>query len=339
MGIEMHRRQLVKVTAAAALSVAGGARLATSGVMAQDATAEATAVAPSYNVSEGPSDGELTVTHAQGEAVVAMSPEVVLSYDIASIDTLAALDIKVDGMPELVSAGDYIDTDGVEIIGSLFEPDYEKVNSMQPDLIIIAGRSAEAYGDLSSIAPTIDLTFPTGTFLGGLEATTGVLAALFGKEDGASTVLEDINARATALAEVAQGAGTGLVIMTSGGSVTALAPDSARAGRGALIYETLGFQLPLEDLETATHGEPISFEFLLEHDPDWLFVIDRDLATGAEDAQPAEQVLDNDIMHQTSAWQNEHIVYLNPFDWYIITGAGLNSAQRMLDELESALNA
>jgi len=74
----------------------------------------------------------------------------------------------------------------------------------------------------------------------------------------------------------------------------------------------------------------------LRHDPDWLFVIDRDAAIGTEGAQPAAQVLDNELMHQTKAWQQGHVVYLDPFNWYIISGAGLSSANEMLDEIASA---
>src|SRR5690606_22081062 len=233
---------------------------------------------------------------------------------------------------------DVIDTEGKEIIGSLFEPDYEKVNEMSPDLIIVAGRSAEVYPDLSKLAPTIDLSFQADDFVAGLEANSRVLGAIFEKEDQVETELEAIKTRVADIQEMASGISSGLVVMTSGGSVTALAPGNARAGRGALIYQTMGIKPPLEDLETATHGEPISFEFLLEHDPEWLFVIDRDAATGTEDAQAAEQVLDNDIMHQTTAWQEGNIVYLNPFDWYIIAGAGLASMNRMLDELETAFS-
>ncbi|HWV24562.1 MAG TPA: siderophore ABC transporter substrate-binding protein [Thermomicrobiales bacterium] len=338
MSFEFHRRQLIKTSAVAAMVAAAGPAVFGARAMAQDATAEATAAATSHQAVAGPGEDEFTVTHAQGETVVAANPEVVLSYDIATIDTMQALDVKVAGMPEVSGADAYIDSDGVENIGSLFEPDYEKVNEMQPDLIVVAGRSAAVFEDLNKIAPTIDVTWEGSDFLGDFEANAVLLAALFDKLDVAQPVIDDVKARAAALAETAKGIGTGLVIMTSGGSVTALAPGNARAGRGALIYETLGVQLPVEDLEAATHGEPISFEFLLEHNPDWLFVIDRDKATGAEDAQPAEQVLDNDIMHETTAWQNDQIMYLNPFDWYIITGAGLNSMQRMLDELETALN-
>jgi ABC-type enterochelin transport system substrate-binding protein len=41
-------------------------------------------------------------------------------------------------------------------------------------------------------------------------------------------------------------------------------------------------------------------------------------------------------MHETSAYQNDQVIYLNPFDWYIITGASVPSFDRMLGELEVA---
>lgn len=334
MGIEMDRRQLVTLSVAAGVSVAFGNRLA----VAQEGTS-ATPDAPVYGVEKGPGEEELTITHAQGETVVKVSPATVLCYDLTSADTLQALGIEIAGLPEIAGQQDAIDTTGAETIGSLFEPDYEKVVSMSPDLIIVGGRSAEVYPELSKIAPTIDLSFQTSDFIGGLESNTTILATIFAKETEAQEALASIRERVADVQAMTEGIDSGMVIMTSGGSVTALAPGTARAGRGALIYDTLGIRPPLEDLDTATHGEPISFEFLLEHDPQWLFVIDRDAATGAEDAQPAEQVLDNDLMHETTAWQDGNIVYLNPFDWYVIVGAGLSSMNRMLDELESAFSS
>ncbi len=297
------------------------------GALAQDA--------PAVGATPAASGDEIVVTHMQGETTVPANPEKVFSFDITSIDTLRALGVTVAGMPELTGDGEQYMSDDTITIGSLFEPDYELINAEQPDLIIVAARSAEAYPDLSKIAPTIDLTNAGNGLIEDLTANTGVLADIFGKQAEASELLESINARVETLQGQVADIGTGLVIMTTGGSVVALAPGNARAGRGALIYETLGIQPPVEDIEEATHGEPISFEFLLEHDPDWLFVIDRDAATGESEGQPAEQVLDNDIVHETTAWQNEQIVYLNPFDWYIITGGGLGSTPRMLDELEA----
>jgi iron complex transport system substrate-binding protein len=336
MRIEMDRRHLVKVSAASGLALALGGKA----VFAQDATPGQTTPedAPVYSVEPGSEEGELVVTHAQGETQVSVSAEMVVSYDIASVDTLQTLGVAIAGLPEITGGDGVIETEGTENVGSLFEPDYEKVNEMSPDLIIVAGRSAEVYPDLSDLAPTIDLSFQTGDFVAGLEANSRILGAIFEKDAEVEEQLAAISTRVADIKEMASGITSGMVIMTSGGSVTALAPGTARAGRGALIYQTLGITPPVEDLETATHGEPISFEFLLEHDPEWLFVIDRDAATSAEDGQPAEQVLDNDIIHQTTAWTEGNIVYLNPFDWYVIVGAGLSSMNRMLDELETAFS-
>lgn len=279
---------------------------------------------------------EVTVTHAQGETTVPVDPEVVFSFDYAAIDALTALGVEVDGMPPLAGGGaNYGDEDTLNI-GSLFEPDYEAISTAEPDLIIIAGRSAEAYPDLSRIAPTIDLSFGGEDFMGDLTRNTEILAQILDKQEEAEARLEEIDTQIGALrARVADG-GHGLVVMTNGGSVSALAPQNERGGRGALIYGMLGLVPSVEDVEAATHGEPISFEFLLEHNPDRLFVIDRDAAVGTEGGQPAEGVLDNPLVHETTAWQEERITYLNPFDWYIITGAGLDSAQRMLAEVAAA---
>lgn len=280
---------------------------------------------------------EVTVNHAQGETTVEVNPEVVFSYDYASIDTLTTLGAEVDGAPPLAGASPSWLPDGLVNIGSLFEPDYEEVNASQPDLIIVAGRSSTAYGELANMAPTIDLSF-SDAFYESFQQNTRTLGTIFGLEDEAEAELAAVQSRVDELAAQVSAGGNGLIVMVSGGSLSVLAPNNARAGRGSLLYQTLGLNPTIEDVESATHGEPISFEFLLEYDPDWLFVIDRDAAIGTEDAQPAAAVIDNELMHQTTAYQNDQIVYLNPFNWYIITGAGLTSMNEMLDEISAAYN-
>lgn len=280
---------------------------------------------------------EVTVNHAQGETTVEANPEVVFSYDYASIDTLTTLGAEVDGAPPLAGASPSWLPDGLVNIGSLFEPDYEEVNASQPDLIIVAGRSSTAYGELANMAPTIDLSF-SDAFYESFQQNTRTLGTIFGLEDEAEAELAAVQSRVDELAAQVSAGGNGLIVMVSGGSLSVLAPNNARAGRGSLLYQTLGLNPTIEDVESATHGEPISFEFLLEYDPDWLFVIDRDAAIGTEDAQPAAAVIDNELMHQTTAYQNDQIVYLNPFNWYIITGAGLTSMNEMLDEISAAYN-
>lgn len=325
---EMNRRQFAQISAGSAfLLSAFGFNVA---AFAQDQTANASAV---VTVTDGPGEDELTVVHAQGETTIKKNPGKIVSFDITSIQSIEFLGGSIAGAPVLASGGEFMTSDA-EPVGSLFEPDYEAVNAIAPDLIIVAGRSAAVYSDLAKIAPTIDLSFGKNMMQSFAEISTA-LGHIIGAEDAASAAITEIEERVAVLQDAASDAGTGLVIMVSGGSVTALAPGNAQGGRGALVYDVLGIRPPIEELETATHGEPISFEFLLEHNPDWLFVIDRDAAVGDE-GQSAEQVLDNDIMHETVAYQSGHIVYVNSFDWYIISGASIPSFGRMLDEMDTA---
>lgn len=330
MTLELNRRSFMGLTLGSAAVFATGKF-----ALAQDATPDASPETSDtvISVTEGPGEDELTITHAQGETVVKKNPSTIVSFDVAAIETIEMLGGSITGVPEHASGRKLSET-ATEFVGSLSEPDYEAVNALAPDLIICAARSAAAYPELAKIAPTIDVSFGPD-MMASLDQITAALATIIGKETEAEASLEEIRTRVTTLEEATTDVGTGMLIMVSAGSVTALAPGNARGGRGALIYNVLGIQPPVDDLDTATHGEPISFEFLLEHNPDWMFVIDRDQAVG-EEGQPASQVLDNDIMHETTAWQQEQIVYVDPYDWYVITGASVPSMGRMLGELEEA---
>jgi iron complex transport system substrate-binding protein len=275
---------------------------------------------------------EITVTHAQGETSISGNPAKVIAFDMASVDTLTTLGVTIAGLPKgnpFTGMFEQFNDDAYEHVGTLFEPDYEAVAALDPDLIIVANRSAAVFPELAKLAPTIDMTGQTGEVIGDLRASVGILSAIFGTQAEGEAALAQIDEKVAALQAGVQHDATALVIMTSGGSVTAVAPGGVRGG---LIYNTLGLKPPVDDLEAVTHGEAISFEFLLEHNADWLFVIDRDAAIGTEDAQAAQEVLDNAIVHETTAHQNGQIVYLNGYDWYVVM-SGITTVNNMLDQL------
>jgi iron complex transport system substrate-binding protein len=87
-------------------------------------------------------------------------------------------------------------------------------------------------------------------------------------------------------------------------------------------------------VEAATHGDAISFEFILEANPDMLFVIDRDAATGSG---AAAAILDNELVAETTAWKNGDVVYIDPVRAYIVNG-GLISFGIMADQVAEALS-
>jgi iron complex transport system substrate-binding protein len=207
------------------------------------------------------------------------------------------------------------------------------VQAAEPDLIIVAGRSAAVYPELSKIAPTIDLSNDPADFRSSVVANAETLGTIFDREDEVEELVAALDDSISAVQDLATDAGTGLVIMTNAGEVTAFGPGS----RFGFLHDDLGIEPAVEHVEDAAHGEAVSFEFLLETDPDWLFVVDRDAATtGATDN--AKAVLDNEIVKQMSAYRKDRIVYVDPVAWYVVNG-GLTNLQAMSDEIEGALSA
>lgn len=327
----------------AALSLAVATALAVTACGgSEDTTAEASAAGAetvTYTWDRNVAAEDQDPQYEETTVEVPKDPERIVVFDMASLDTIGALGGDVAGAP-LDSVPDYLEEHLAEDAfnaGTLFEADIIEIESQQPDLIVIGGRSSALYEDLSEIAPTVDLSL-RGSYTENLERNATFLGEVLGAEDEAAAAIAEVEAGIEEARAVTADAGTGLGIMVSGGELSAMAPAgddaSGRGARGGLIYDAFGVQPVVEDIEAATHGEPISFEFLLETDPDHLWVVDRDAATGAEGAQPAAAVLDNEIVAQTKAAQEGNIVYLDPTAWYIVFG-GIETTQRMIDDVMS----
>ena len=90
-------------------------------------------------------------------------------------------------------------------------------------------------------------------------------------------------------------------------------------------------------MDTSTHGNEASFEFVVERNPEYIFVMDRDAAINTEGAQLAQEIVENELVMGTDAYKNGHIVYLeHPAVWYTAEG-GINALDIMLQDLEGAL--
>ena len=275
---------------------------------------------------------EITVTHAQGETTLPGIPEKVVSFDFAAIETLEAIGVDVAGLPgsNLPAHLEKYASDDYAKVGSLFEPDYEALAALEPDLIIVAGRSSGAYEELAKIAPTVDLSNDWADFYGSIQANADIVGQLFDKEAEIDALQAETDAKVDAAKTAAADAGKGLIVLTSGAEVSAYGPGS----RFGFIHDTLGVTPVIEDVEAATHGDAISFEFILEANPDMLFVIDRDAATGSG---AAAAILDNELVAETTAWKNDDVVYIDPVRAYIVNG-GLISFGIMADQVAEALS-
>lgn len=309
-----------------AFTLVAAAGLALTGCAAGGADAEAEPVADAAT--------EITVTHAQGETQVPVNPETVITFDMASLDTLDALGIDAAGVPKsnLPSYLEQYAGDDTIDVGTLFEPDYEAVNAAEPDLIIVANRSAEALPELSKIAPTIDLTLDWEDYLASFRGNVETLGEIFSVESEADAALAELDDKIAETKVSAAEAGNALILLTSGGELTAFGPGS----RFGWLHDELGVTPAIQDVEAATHGDPVSNEFVLQTNPELLFVVDRDAATG-EGTQTAEQILDNEVVGQTTAVREGRVTYLDPEPWYIVM-SGLTAVDLMIDQVQGAVS-
>lgn len=276
-------------------------------------------------------DGTITVQHSQGTTEVPANPEKVFVFDLGVMDTMNAIGVAPAGVPEatypesLQGLADQAETK----IGAMKEPDFETIASAGPDLIITSGRTAEAYGELSKIAPTVNLAVDMKNPLESFEANALAIGTIFGKTEAVEGKLQGIEGKIEDAQKTIKeaGKGTGLIVLTSAGEVTAYGAGS----RFGLVHDLLGVPTAADIKAEGSHGESISFEFIAETNPDVLFVVDRDAATG-EGGQAAQAVLDNDLVNGTNAARNGDIVQLDPTNWYIV-GYGLNSLPQMIDQV------
>ncbi|WP_313539734.1 siderophore ABC transporter substrate-binding protein [Enterococcus sp.] len=299
----------------------------------EESQTAASTAAQSEVSTEDETHTDIEVTDSNGKVTVPYQPEKVVVFDNSALDTMDVLGVgdrvvgaATSNLPAYLSA-----FETVESAGGIKEPDLEKINQLQPDLIIISGRQRDYQDELAAIAPTIFLSVDNDDTWASIESNIQTLAEIFGKEEEAQRQMADLQSQIDTLHASAEESGlTALIVMVNEGNLSAFGPGS----RYSILYDTFGF-IPVDDtLEASTHGESISYEFLLEKNPDLIFVVDRTQAIGGEESQSA--FISNEIVQETTAGQNDHIIELDAAVWYL-AGSGIESIERMLADVQPAV--
>lgn len=276
---------------------------------------------------------EISVETAQGAVPVPQAPDQVVVFDLSAVDTLMALGVSIDGLPAPIYLP-YLEpaAKAATPVGTLFEPDFEALARMAPDLIVVGGRSAGQLAPLSRIAPTVDMSIWGTDHLDQVLARLTAYGAIFDKGAEADALADELADRIAQARRVAAGKGDGLILLTNGGKMSAYGADS----RFGWLHRTLDLPEAYPGLAAETHGQAVSFEFLAEVNPDWLLVIDRGAAIG-QSGEAAAATLDNRLVAGTTAAQKGQIVYLNAGPVYI-AGGGVQSMMGTLDALIAAFS-
>lgn len=269
---------------------------------------------------------------AKGEVEIAKTPERIAVYDIGVLDTLVSLGLgdKIVGVPSKEFSSKYA-TPNAKEVGELKKPDYEALAAVKPDLIIVATRSAPALDDAAKIAQTIDLSLTSNNIYQEGRERTAALGKLFNKEAEAEKINGELDKLRDEVKELAKDRGSVLSVMVNGNKISLYGSDS----RANYLKSELGLNLiDQSEQKSDRHGIPVSFEFIAEKNPDWIYALDRLVAIGEQGAS-AKETLSNKLVEGTTAWKKNQVIYPDTSNVYINIG-GPSAVKGTLSELKEA---
>ncbi|KHS57149.1 MULTISPECIES: siderophore ABC transporter substrate-binding protein [Terrisporobacter] len=287
------------------------------------------------NGSNNEATTTVAVTDANGEKVeLSKNPEKIVVFDYGVADILKNLGVDIVGLPKSRTLPEVLSVyadDKYANVGDLKEPDFEAIEALNPDLIIIGGRQADQIDSFKEIAPTVYLAVDGENYMDSFSAVVTDLGNLFDKQEEAKSALSKIETKVADLNKVVSEKGlSASVVMANEGGISLF----SQASRYGIIYSDLGFKQLDKNIEESTHGQQITFEYFLENNSDYVFVVDRGAVTGKGEA--AQTLFDNEIMNKTDVAKNDNIVYLDSAVWYTMTG-GIESTNIMIDEIADAI--
>lgn len=285
-----------------------------------------------------PEAGCRPVVHPLGEACVPNDPRRVVTLDPVTLEHLVALGVAPVGHPLDGGVAPHLRPvlAEVESLGTYGEPSLETIARLSPDLIVVWNPFANEISDeLAQIAPTVvtdrqgfddwpgDLTF---------------VASLVGKEDEATRLLADYEARIDALrVRIAADPAPPVVstITFTGGAGGRVLTRNSFSG---VVLSSLGLQQPpAQDVEAPFGFLDLSAERIPDLDGDLIFVI-----AGIFDERETEdqralrlQIEGSPLWQRLGAVQRGEVHAVSAGHWY--QGSVL-SAHLVLDDLERYLS-
>lgn len=275
------------------------------------------------------------VEHKLGRVVLEHRPQQVAALDMNEADFLDQLGIPIAGMvkdfvPHFLAK--YKDDPEVEDLGSIVQPNLERIYALKPDLVLMTPVQATHYQPLAEIAPTLyfDVDFRNSQkqHISVVKEHLLTLGKVFDKEALAQQKAQALDARVAEVRGITQSRPEkALIVLHNNGAFSSFGIQS----RFGFIFEALGVKPASTDIESGLHGQPISNEFIHRTDPDILYIVDRTAVMEHRPVMSADQIA-NPLLRQTRAWKNGHVVLVDADAWYL-TAASVTSLMLMMDDV------
>nr|WP_325058523.1 ABC transporter substrate-binding protein [Lentibacillus cibarius] len=99
-----------------------------------------------------------------------------------------------------------------------------------------------------------------------------------------------------------------------------------------IIHNVAGYNAADEGIEEARYGQSVNSEYIMEKNPDIMFVVDRNAALDV-DHTSTKKTIENELTKKTNAYKNDQIFYLNMDAWFF--GGGLQSMEMMIEDIDT----
>lgn len=307
------------------LAAIAASALVLTGCTSDGETSSNDSAANSTAAAQGDTD-TITIEDNDGEQVVPVDPETVVSLDNRTFEVLADWGVELaaaplDLIPNTIDA--YSEDSGTLNIGNHREPDLELIAAVDPDLVIQGQRFTNYKEDLEQLAPNaaiVDFEVRDGEPLDQeLARQVEGLGQIFGKEAEADQLVEDFNEALERARQAYDPEKTVMAVNVSGGEIGYIAPSIGRTY--GFLFDLVGMTpaLEVEGSSSNHEGDDISVEAIAQSNPDLLLVLDRDAGTAAgreAGFKGAEGVIgDNAALQNVTAVQDDAI-YIAPADTY-----------------------
>ncbi len=285
-------------------------------------------------------NGEMrTITDAAGNEIeIPANPQRIVTLTEMDLDSALALGVtpvgSVNGRGQQTLPSYLLDqTEGVESIGSIGEPNPEVIASLDPDLIIVGSPIPPVQAllpALAEIAP-VAVTF-AGPGTSWQDALTGV-ADVLGRTDEAEAFIADYDARVANInASLPADFSEASIIRWNPDGPVVMLPNAFSSG----VIADVGIGRPQAQVELPgahpVHSDVISMEQIQVIDSDVIFAG----GLNPDGASALSTTLDDPLMQALSAVQNDRLIEVDGLVWGSVGGP--IAATTVLDDVEEAIS-
>ncbi|WJP97661.1 ferrated catecholamine ABC transporter substrate-binding lipoprotein SstD [Macrococcus bovicus] len=220
-------------------------------------------------------------------------------------------------------------------LGSLKEPNFEKLAELSPEVILISGRqaSAKVLDEMKKAAPDAKIVY-VGTkdtaYVESVKANTDNIGKMFDKEDATTKLNKALDDKIAEVKKMTAASDKkGLFVLANEGELSVF----GKGGRFGFIHDVLGVKEADNNIKAEGHGQVVNYEYFNKVNPDIIFAMDRGVAVGGKSS--SKQVLANKVIKDVNAIKENQVIELDPYLWYFSSG-GVKTTMQQIDEIEKA---